>query len=78
MLLTYRHEWVSTHVSVLPFASHCIASIVEMQMSCVLIFESSLTFKPYITYLKAKCLKALNLRRVVTHTGWGADYTAVM
>ena len=31
-----------------------------------------------IKYLKAKCLKTRNLLRVVAHTDWGADYTALM
>ena len=35
-------------------------------------------FLPHIKYPKAKCLKALNLLRVVDHTDWGADYTALM
>jgi len=32
-----------------------------------------LTFLPHIRYLKEKCVKALNLLRVVAHTSWGAD-----
>jgi len=39
--------------------------------------ESFLTisshFFPHIRYLKDKCVKALNLLRVVAHTSWGAD-----
>ena len=29
--------------------------------------------KKHIKYLKAKCLKALNLLKVISHTSWGAD-----
>ena len=43
-----------------------------------IIFDSKLTFIPHIKYLKAKCLKALNLLRVVAHTDCGADYTALL
>ena len=32
-------------------------------------------FIPHIKYLKAKCLKALNLLKVLSHTSWGADRT---
>ena len=34
-----------------------------------------LFFIPHIKYLKAKCLKALNLLKVPSHTSWGADRT---
>ena len=32
------------------------------------IFDNKLTFVPHIRYLKEKCVKALNLLRVVAHT----------
>ena len=38
-----------------------------------LIFDSKLSFIPHLKYLKAKCLKALNLLKVVAKTDWGAD-----
>ena len=38
-----------------------------------LIFDKKLSFKAHISYLKKKCLKALNLLRVIAHTDWGAD-----
>ena len=31
---------------------------------------------PHIKYLKAECLKALNLLKVLSHTSWGADRTS--
>jgi len=37
------------------------------------IFDNKLTFLPRIRYLKEKCVKALNLLRVVAHSSWGAD-----
>ena len=38
-----------------------------------LIFDRKLSFIPHLKYLKDKCLKAMNLLRVVAHTDWGAD-----
>ena len=43
-----------------------------------IIFDSKLTFKPHIANLKKKCLKAMNLLRVVAHTDWGADSTTLL
>ncbi|GFN81299.1 retrovirus-related pol polyprotein from type-1 retrotransposable element r1 [Plakobranchus ocellatus] len=37
------------------------------------VFDSKLNFSSHVKYLKKKCLKALNLLRVVGHTDWGAD-----
>jgi len=34
------------------------------------IFDNKLTFLLHIRYLKEKCVKALNLLRVVAHTSW--------
>ena len=41
------------------------------------IFDRKLSFIPHIKYLKAKCLKALNLLKVISHTSWGADRTVL-
>ena len=38
-----------------------------------LLFDSKLSFIPRINYLSNKCLKALNLLRVVSSMDWGAD-----
>ena len=38
-----------------------------------LIFDKKLSFIPHIKYLKAKCLKSLNILKVLSHTTWGAD-----
>ena len=35
-------------------------------------------FIPHIKYLRAKCLKALNLLKVLSHTSWGADRTVLL
>ena len=37
------------------------------------IFDKKLSFKPHIQYLKEKCLKSINLMKVIAHTDWGAD-----
>ena len=34
------------------------------------IFDRKLSFIPHIPYIKAKCLKALNLLKVLTNTSW--------
>ena len=50
------------------------------RLSCVpeakflgLTFDSRLTWVPHLKSLKASCMKALNLLRVLAHTSWGAD-----
>ena len=42
------------------------------------IFDRKLSFIPHIKYLKAKCLKAMNLLKVLSHTNWGADCTVLL
>ena len=42
------------------------------------IFDRKLSFIPHIKYLKAKCLKALNLLKVLSHTCWGADRSILL
>ena len=38
-----------------------------------LIFDSRLTWIPHLKYLKTKCVEALNILKVLSHTSWGAD-----
>ena len=38
-----------------------------------LIFDKKLSFVPHLQFLRKKCMKALNLLRVVSHTRWGSD-----
>ena len=38
-----------------------------------LIFDKRLTFHSHIRDLKTRCLKSLNVLKVVSHTDWGAD-----
>ena len=43
-----------------------------------IIFDRKLSFIPHVNNLKAKCLKALNLLKVLYHTNWGADRTVLL
>ena len=47
--------------------------VVEQTKFLGFIFDSKLTFRPHIRYLKEKSVKAMNLLRVVAHTSWRAD-----
>ena len=47
--------------------------VVEESKFLGVIFDRKLSFIPHIRYLKAKCLRALNLLKVLSHTSWGAD-----
>jgi hypothetical protein len=42
------------------------------------IFDKKLNFKAHIKYIKDKCLKALNLIKVVANTRWGADQDTLL
>ena len=52
--------------------------VVEESKFLGILFDRKLSFIPHIKYLKAKCLKALNLLKVLSHTSWGADRTTVL
>ena len=52
--------------------------LVEETKFLGLIFDNKLTFLPHIKYLRDKCLRAMNLLRVVSHTNWGADTTTLL
>ena len=47
--------------------------VVENYKFLGLIWDRGLTFKDHIFYLKRKCIKSLNLLRILSHTTWGAD-----
>ena len=38
-----------------------------------LLFDKKLSFIPHIKALKAKCLKALDVLKVLSNTNWGGD-----
>ena len=52
--------------------------VVEESKFFGILFDRKLSFIPHIKYLKAKCLKALNLLKVLSHTSWGADRTTLL
>ena len=52
--------------------------VVEESKFLGILFDRKLCFIPHIKYLKAKCLKALNLLKVLSHTSWGADRTTLL
>ncbi len=52
--------------------------VVEEAKFLGILFDSKLSFKAHIANLKKKCLKAMNLLRVVAHTDWGADSTTLL
>ena len=43
-----------------------------------LVWDRGLTFNDHISYLKGKCLKALNMLRVLSHNEWGADTATLL
>ena len=52
--------------------------VVDQYKFLGVIFDKKLSFIPHINHLKAKCHKALQLLRVVSHTDWGADKSTLL
>ena len=52
--------------------------VVEHSKFLGVIFDRKLSFIPHIRYIKAKCLKALNLMKVLSNTSWGADRSTLL
>ena len=52
--------------------------VVEESKFLGVIFDRKLSFIPHIRYIKAKCLKALNLLKVLSNTSWGADRSILL
>jgi hypothetical protein len=57
---------------------NCEVPVVSETKFLGLIFDSKLSFKSHIACVKKKCLRAMNLLRVVSHTDWGADSTTLL
>ena len=53
------------------YGSH--VPVVEESKFLGIFFYRKLSFMPRIRYLNAKCLKALNHFKVLSHTSWDAD-----
>lgn len=43
-----------------------------------IILDSKLTFIPQIKYLKVKCLKTMNLLKLLSRTTWGSDRKCIL
>ena len=43
-----------------------------------IIFDSKLNFKACIICLRNKCLKSLNILKVIAHKNWGADQKTLL
>ena len=41
-------------------------------------FDHKVSFIPHVKALKAKCLKALDILKVLSHSYWGGDLTALL
>ena len=52
--------------------------VVKEAMFLGLIFHHKLSFIPHIKALKAKCLKALDILKVLSHSDWGGDRTILL
>jgi len=52
--------------------------VVDQTKFLGLIFDKKLTFVPHLQYLRKKCMKALNLLRVVAHSRWGSDENTLL
>ena len=52
--------------------------VVEEAKFLGLLFDKKLSFIPYIKALKAKCLKALDILKVLSNTNWGGDRSVLL
>ena len=52
--------------------------VVEEAKFLGLLFDKKLTFIPHIKALKAKCLKALDVLKVLSNTNWGGDRSVLL
>ena len=66
-------EWYLGH-NIDQYQRNCYIS----QLFLGLIFDRCLTFKPHIQQLKIKCLRALDLLKVLSHSDWGADKATLL
>lgn len=62
---------------VLTLNGHAIP-VVEENKFLGVIFDRKLSFIPHIKYLKDRCMKAVNLLRVLSNTSWGADQQTLL
>jgi len=62
-----------THPEPLLLLNGTPVPVVEQTKFLGIIFDKKLSFLPHLQYLRQKCMKALNLLRVVASTTWGSD-----
>jgi len=74
---TYTHHF-QTHSNPTLTLNGKQIPVVEETKFLGLVFDRKLTFVPHLRYLRTKCLKALNLLRVVAHTSWGGDQQTLL
>ncbi|GBN15389.1 hypothetical protein AVEN_233919-1 [Araneus ventricosus] len=43
-----------------------------------IVFDRKLTFRSHIKHLKTKCIRTLNIMKVLSNTSWGADKVSLM
>ncbi|GBN82099.1 putative RNA-directed DNA polymerase from transposon X-element [Araneus ventricosus] len=56
----------------------CTIPIVRDAKYLGLIFDSKLTFKPHVNYLKRKCIQSLNIIKMLSGTSYGAETSALL
>ena len=52
--------------------------VVDQTKFLGIIFDKKLSFKPHIQSVRAKCLRALNILKVVSRMDWGGDRTVLL
>ena len=52
--------------------------VVKEAKFLALIFDTKLTFKKHVHYLKSSCQKAVNVILVMGHTDWGAHHIVLL
>ena len=77
MALSFLNLKHSVYISVSCTSNMIILFYIFMDQLGIL-FDRKVSFIPHIKYLKAKCFKALNLLKVLSHTSWGADRTTLL
>ena len=86
MALSFPDQKHSVYISVSCASNTMILFYIYMDrlfqllrnLNSLALFRWKLSFIPHIKFLKAKCLKALNLLNVLSHTSWGADRTTLL
>ena len=76
MALNFPTQKHSVYISVICAGNTMILFYIYMdRLFLGILFDRKLSFIPHIKYLKAKCIKALNHLKVLSHTSRDADQT---